>query len=210
MSSFLGLCNYLAPFVSRLSDVTEPLRQLIKKATIFTWNESYDRAFRRAKLCVANAVTLRYFDPDKSITIECDASGAGIGGALIQDSQPLLFVSQALTDMQKCYSNIEPRLVGSCDCCRTSTPICLCRKFTIHIDHSPLVNIFQKCLNDTSPHLQYLLLRLTQYQMNVVYVMQKCVPMADCLFMPCRCQNGQGGSYSESPDSQCKVRPDAN
>ena len=107
MSSFLGMCNYLAPFIPCLSDVTEPLRQFIKKATIFTWNESYDRAFRRAKLCVANAVTLRYFDPDKSITTECDASGAGIGGALIQNSQPILFVSQALTDMQKCYSNIE-------------------------------------------------------------------------------------------------------
>ena len=56
---------------------------------------------------MANAVTLRYFDPDKSITIECDASGTGIGGALIQDSQPILFISQALTDTQKCYFNIE-------------------------------------------------------------------------------------------------------
>ena len=73
MSSFLGMCNYLAPFVPHLSDITEPLRQLIKKATIFTWNESYNRAFRNAKLCVANAMTLRYFDPEKAITIECDA-----------------------------------------------------------------------------------------------------------------------------------------
>ena len=36
------------------------------------------RAFRKAKLCVANAVMLRYFDPEKNITIECDASGSGI------------------------------------------------------------------------------------------------------------------------------------
>ena len=107
ISSFLGMCDYWAPFVPHLSDITEPLRQLIKKATIFTWNESYNRAFRKVKLCVANAVTLRYFDPEKSFTIECDASGAGIGGALIQDGQPILFVSQALTDTQKCYSNIE-------------------------------------------------------------------------------------------------------
>ena len=55
------------------------------------------------------------------------------------------------------------------------------RKFTVHTDHSPLVNIFQECLNDTSPHLQCLLLRLTQCQMNDVYVTHKCVPMADCL-----------------------------
>ena len=55
------------------------------------------------------------------------------------------------------------------------------REFTVHTDHSPLVNIFQKCLNDTSPHLQHLLLRLTQYQMNIVYVTHKWVLMADCL-----------------------------
>ena len=43
MSSFLGMCNYLAPFVPHLSDITEPLRQLIKKATIFTWNKTYEK-----------------------------------------------------------------------------------------------------------------------------------------------------------------------
>ena len=55
------------------------------------------------------------------------------------------------------------------------------RKFTVHIDHLPLVSTFQECLNDTSPHLQHLLLRLTQYQMNVVNVTHKCAPMANCL-----------------------------
>ena len=55
------------------------------------------------------------------------------------------------------------------------------RKVMIHTDHLPLVNIFQKCVNDTYPCLQHLLLRLTQYQMNVIYVTQKCVPMANCL-----------------------------
>ena len=42
MSSFLGMCNYLALFVPRLSDATEPLRHLIKKSEVFTWNEFYD------------------------------------------------------------------------------------------------------------------------------------------------------------------------
>ena len=132
-------------------------------------------------LCIANAVTQRYFNPDKSITIEYDASGAGIGGALIQDSQPILLVSQALTDTQKCYSNIERELLAVVIVVEHLHHYVFGRKFTIHTDHSPLVNIFQKCLNNTSPCLQHLLLRLTQYQMNVVYVTQKCVPMADCL-----------------------------
>ena len=55
------------------------------------------------------------------------------------------------------------------------------RQFTVHTDHAPLVNLFNKCLNDTSPRLQRLMLRLSQYEMNVEYVTQKCVPVTDCL-----------------------------
>ena len=63
----------------------DKLIKLIKKSVTFTWNETYNRAFRQAKLHVANAVTLKYFDPSNAITIECDASGTVIGGALLQD-----------------------------------------------------------------------------------------------------------------------------
>ena len=53
--------------------------------------------------------------------------------------------------------------------------------FTVHTDHKPLVNLFEKCLNDTSLWLQRLMLRLSQYEMNVKYVTSKCVPVGDCL-----------------------------
>ena len=52
------------------------------------------------------------------------------------------------------------------------------RYFTVHTDHSPLVSLFEKCLNDTSPQLQRLMLRLSQYQMQVKYITHKCVPIA--------------------------------
>ena len=42
-----------------------------------------NRAFRQAKLHVANAATLKYFDPLKPIVLECDVSGTGIGGTLL-------------------------------------------------------------------------------------------------------------------------------
>ena len=68
-------------------------------------------SFKEAKLHVANAATLKYFDPLKPIILECDASGVGIGGTLLQDGQPVTFISQALTDTQKHYSNIEHELL---------------------------------------------------------------------------------------------------
>ena len=94
--------------------------------------------------CVANAMTLRYFDPGKAITIECDASGAGIGGALLQDGQPILFISQALTDTQKHYSNIERELLAVVVIVECLHHYVFGREFTVHTDHSATSEHFPK------------------------------------------------------------------
>ena len=181
LSSFLGMVNYLAPYIPKLSDCTAVLRQLNKKNTDFTWNTTYEKAFRNAKLHVANAVTLKFFNPDKDIVIECDALGVGIGGTLLQDRHPVTFISQALTSTQQHYSNIEHELLALVVRVENLHQYIFGRKFTVHTDHSPLANIFKKCLNDTSPRLKCLLLRLSQYEMEVQYITQKHVPIADCL-----------------------------
>ena len=97
-------------------------------------------------------MTLKYFDPMKSIVLKCEASGTGIGGTLLQDGHPITFVSQALTETQKHYSNIERELLAVVVVIAEKLHhfIFGC-KFIVHTDHSPLVNIFQKCLNETSP-----------------------------------------------------------
>ena len=179
LASFLGMCSYLSPYIPRLSDVTSTLQELNRKNTEFTWNATYDRAFKQAKLHVANAVTLKYFKPQAPIVIECDASGVGVGGVLLQHGQPVTFISQALTETQKCYSNIERELLAVVIVVKHLHHYVFGRHFMVHTDHAPLVNLFNKCLNDTSPRLQQLLLRLSQYEMNVNYVTSKHVPVAD-------------------------------
>ena len=137
LSSFLGMVNYLAPYIPKLSDCTAVLRQLNKKNTDFTWNTTYEKAFRNAKLHVANAVTLQFFDPDKDIVIECDASGVSIGGTLLQDGHPITFISQALTSTQQHYSNIEHELLAVVVIVEHLHHYIFGRKFTVHTDHSP-------------------------------------------------------------------------
>ena len=107
---------------------------------------------------MANAVTLQYFDPMKPIVLECDASGNGVSGTLLQDGQPIVFVSQALTETQKRYSNIERELLAMVVVMEKLHHYVFGRRFNVHTDHSPLVSLFKKCLNDTSPRLQRLLL----------------------------------------------------
>ena len=110
LASFLGMSNYLGTYIPCLSNITMVLRQINKKNVEFTWNATYERAFRQAKLQVANAATLLYFDPAKPIVLEWDASGNGVGGSLLQDGQPIIFVSQVLTNAQKGIQTLK----GNC------------------------------------------------------------------------------------------------
>ena len=181
LASFLGMCNYLSSNIPWLSDVTTSLRQLNKKSVKFVWNSTYEKAFRQAKLHVMNAVTLQYFDPGQPIVLEWDASGNGVRGTLLQNGQPIIFILQALTDTQKRYSNIERELFVMVIVIEKLHHNIFGRHFTVHTDHSPLVNLFEKCLNDTSMQLQPLLLQLSQYQMQVKYVTHKCIPIVDCM-----------------------------
>ena len=154
LASFLGMCNYLSPYISHLSDVTASLRQLIKKTAEFRWDITYNKVFKQAKLHVANAATLKYFDPLKPIVLECDASGTVTGWSACH------IHFQALTDTQKRYSNIECELLAVVVIIEHLHHYIFGHQFTVHTDHLPLVNLIQKCLNDTSPCLQRLLLRL--------------------------------------------------
>ena len=89
--------------------------------------------------------------------------------------------AQALTETQKHYSNIERELLAVVIVIKHLHHYVFGRQFMVNTNHAPLVNLFEKCLNDTSPHLQRLLLRLSQYEMNVQYVTSKCVLIGDCL-----------------------------
>ena len=99
----------------------------------------------------------------------------------MQNGHPVTFISQVLTDTQQRYSNIEHELLVLVIVVEHLHHYVFGRQFTVHTDHTPLVNLFNKCLSDTSPRLQRLMLRLSQYEMNVEYVTQKCVPVTDCL-----------------------------
>ena len=67
---FLDLVTYLSPFIPGLSTLTDPLQELLKKDTEFSWNCTYDTAFECLKEAVVSDTTLRYFDPSLPVTIQ--------------------------------------------------------------------------------------------------------------------------------------------
>ena len=78
----MGTMGYLAKSLPRLSKVSQPLRQLTKKGTEFLWDEIHDRAFSRIKEMVTAPPLLKYYEREKDLVIQCDASEWGPGSRI--------------------------------------------------------------------------------------------------------------------------------
>ena len=50
---------------------------------------------------------LAYYNPNKELVLQTDASIKGLGACLMQQGKPVYFVSKALTDTQKGYVAIK-------------------------------------------------------------------------------------------------------
>ena len=110
LQSFLGLINYLQPFLPNLASKTTFVREQIFN---WDWNPSTDIAFQNLKQWICKTListTLAYFDCTKPVVIQTDVSKYGLGAALSQDGRPTAFASKTLTDVETRYTNIE------CEC----------------------------------------------------------------------------------------------
>ena len=70
---FLGMVNYLAKFLPRLSEETEVLRKLTEKGAEWCWLQSHADAVTHVKEMIVSAPVLAYYDVKKPVVIQCDA-----------------------------------------------------------------------------------------------------------------------------------------
>ena len=56
---------------------------------------------------MTTAPTLAFYDPAKELTLENDASEHGLGAAMFQDGRPIAYASRRLSDVERCYAQIE-------------------------------------------------------------------------------------------------------
>ena len=114
LQSFLGLINYLQPFIPSLSAKTTFLHEQLAE---WDYNPSTDAAFQclKAWICQTHLnATLAYYDRSKPVVVQMDASKYGLGDTLIQSSCPIAFASETLTDVQTHYANIERECLSVC------------------------------------------------------------------------------------------------
>ena len=86
VQSFLGMANFMHPFIPHLSANTAPFRQLLTKYAVFNWTPSTQSAFEKLKSLIAQAEqrSLKFYNRNLPLTVQVDASKYGLGAALFQ------------------------------------------------------------------------------------------------------------------------------
>ena len=101
LDDFAGWFSTSPNFLDKLSDRLQPLRELTKKVTVFTWSEKCERAFCEIKNLIATTPVLRFYDPNKTLEVQVDSSKDGLGVCLMQEGQPVEFASRTLTGTEQ-------------------------------------------------------------------------------------------------------------
>ena len=108
--SFHGLAGFYRRFVKDFSTIACPLNELTKKNVPFTWGKAQQHAFDELKRRLTQAPLLVLPDFMKTFEIECDASGIGIGGVLMQNGRPVAYHSEKLDGARLNYPIYDKEL----------------------------------------------------------------------------------------------------
>ena len=75
-----------------------------KKNVPFVWSDAQEEAFNVLKDKLTHAPLLQLPDFNKMFELECDASGIGLGGVLLQEGKPVAYFSEKLSGPSLNYS----------------------------------------------------------------------------------------------------------
>ena len=140
---FIGMANYLSPYCPNLSTTMRPLTRLTRNDTSFIWAQAQEDAFAKAKTLIATTPVLQYYDINKPVTLQVDASEEGLGGALLQPkTDGVAYTSNSLNSTKQRYSQIEKECLAICNAFEKFDHWLYGKSdIEVHTDHQPLETI---------------------------------------------------------------------
>ena len=162
--------------------MTEPLRRLEDKDAEWQWLKQHSIAFNTVKKYLTESPVLKYYNVNEEVTIQCDASETGLGAVLMQNGQPICYVSRALTDTETRYAQIEKELLAIVWSCHKFDQYIYGRD-VVHVDcdHEPLQAVFKKPMDQSPKHLQRMRMAPQNYSLDIRYKKGRLMFIADAL-----------------------------
>ncbi len=84
---FLRFTGYYRYFIQGYSKIARPLLDLTKKAVVWNWGASQQRAFEELKTCMCSRPVLTQPNFDKPFFLQTDTSAYGVGAILSQEGE---------------------------------------------------------------------------------------------------------------------------
>ncbi|GFS27114.1 Pol polyprotein [Elysia marginata] len=78
LQRFLGMINQLAKFTPDVTSRTEPLRQLLKRDSLWSWDHPQDESFKAIKKILSSTPILAHYCVGRESNIAADDSNAGL------------------------------------------------------------------------------------------------------------------------------------
>ena len=97
----VGTINFLASYIPNMSDITAPIRELLKSDVIFDWHDEQKKALDTIKMYLKSNPVLNFYDLTKNVTIQTDSSQDGLGSCLLQEGHPIHYASRSLPAAEK-------------------------------------------------------------------------------------------------------------
>ena len=159
LQSLLSTINRLGKFTPCITELSLPLRALLKK-TPWIWDIPQSQAVANIKQELSKALCLAWYSNDKPTITMCDASNKGLAAAMFQvqtdgSRRLVAFKCSSLTKNEQRFPIDKEALRIASPCCKVNRNILRYPDVTIKTDHKPLVPIFNsKAVNNVSICIQ--------------------------------------------------------
>jgi hypothetical protein len=160
--------------VPNLAALSEPLRRLQTSKVHFEWTSEEDKAFRAIRSQLLASPGLAPFDPNLPLVVATDASQHGLGGVLLQNERPVLYVARSLTPAESRYAIIEKELLAVAFVLTRCPFYTFGRPVTVRTDHKPLLGLVHSDVEKLSLRLRRFLEQIFPYALT-----WECLPGKD-------------------------------
>jgi hypothetical protein len=127
--------------VKDFSNIAAPLNELTKKGVPFSCGTRQENAFNMLKDKLTHKPLLQLPDFNKTFELECDDSGIGLCGVLLQERKLVAYFSEKLSGPVLNYSTDDKELYAPIRCLETWQHYLWLKEYVIHFDHESLKHI---------------------------------------------------------------------